>query len=273
MGRKYERVKRCLECVKKKTDFVPKVALVLGSGLGDLAEQIEIAYTMDYSEIEGFPQSTVAGHKGRFVFGYIEHTPVVIMQGRIHYYEGYDMEDVVLPIRLMRQLGAETLFLTNAAGGLNDNFQCGDLMLITDHISSFVKNPLIGENEEAFGVRFPDMSEIYDKDLQQILIKCGKDLSIPLKEGIYLQFTGPSYESPAEIRMCKILGASAVGMSTVVEAIAARHMGMKICGISFISNLAAGISETPLCHEEVKAAADAVAPKFQALVKLAISRM
>lgn len=273
MGRKYERVKQCFECVRKKTDFVPKVALVLGSGLGDLAEQIEIAYTMDYSEIKGFPQSTVAGHKGRFVFGCIEQTPVVIMQGRVHYYEGYDMEDVVLPIRLMRELGADTLFLTNAAGGLDAHFQCGDLMLITDHISSFVKNPLIGENEEAFGVRFPDMSEIYDRDLQQLLLKCGSELSIPMREGVYVQFTGPSYESPAEIRMCRILGASAVGMSTVVEAITAKHMGMKICGISLISNLAAGISETPLCHEEVKAAADAAAPKFQALVKLAISRM
>lgn len=273
MGKKYERVKKCLECVRKKTDFVPRVALVLGSGLGDLAEQIAIADTMDYSEIEGFPKSTVAGHRGRFVFGHIEHTPVVIMQGRIHYYEGYEMEEVVLPIRLMKAMGAEILFLTNAAGGLLDGFSCGDLMLITDHISSFIRNPLIGENEEAFGVRFPDMSEVYDKNLQQIIRKCGIELSIPLKEGVYVQFTGPSYESPAEIRMCKALGASAVGMSTVVEAITAKHMGMKICGISLISNLAAGISKAPLCHEEVKASADAVAPKFQSLVKLAISRM
>lgn len=273
MGKKYERVKKCLDCVRRKTDFVPRVALVLGSGLGDLAEQICIADTLDYSEIEGFPQSTVAGHKGRFVFGYIEKTPVVIMQGRVHYYEGYSMEDVVLPIRLMRAMGAEILFLTNAAGGLGEGFQCGDLMLITDHISSFVENPLLGENEEEFGVRFPDMSEVYNKDLQNFIKNCGKELSIPMKEGVYLQFTGPSYESPAEIRMCKMLGASAVGMSTVVEAITANHMGMKICGISFISNLAAGINETPLCHEEVKAAADAVAPKFQALVKSAIARM
>ena len=273
MGKKYERVKKCLECVRRKTDFVPRVALVLGSGLGDLAEQIRVADTLDYSEIEGFPKSTVAGHKGRFVFGYIEKTPVVIMQGRVHYYEGYPMEDVVLPIRLMKAMGAEILFLTNAAGGLGDGFQCGDLMLITDHISSFIENPLIGENEEEFGVRFPDMSEVYDKELQKVIKDCGKELLVPMKEGVYLQFTGPSYESPAEIRMCKMLGASAVGMSTVVEAITANHMGMKICGISFISNLAAGMNETPLCHEEVKAAADAVAPKFQALVKSAIARM
>lgn len=273
MGALYERVKKCLECVRKKTDFVPKIALVLGSGLGELADQIEVETVIDYTEIEGFPRSTVAGHKGRFVFGYMERKPVVIMQGRIHYYEGYKMEDVVLPIRLMNAMGARILFLTNAAGGLGDGFQCGDLMLITDHISSFVKNPLIGENEDHFGVRFPDMSEVYDKNLQQVIRDCSKELSIPLKEGVYVQFTGPSYESPAEIRMCKTFGASAVGMSTVVEAITANHMGMQICGISFISNLAAGISEKPLCHEEVKAAADVAAPKFQALVKLAVSRM
>ena len=267
------RIEKCLECVRKKTDFIPRVALVLGSGLGDLAEQIDIVSSIDYSEIEGFPQSTVTGHKGRFVFGNIADTPVVIMQGRVHYYEGYTMEDVVLPIRLMHVMGAETLFLTNAAGGLGENFQCGDLMLITDHISCFVPNPLIGGNVSELGVRFPDMSEVYDTSLKEVIRNCSKQLDIPLKEGVYLQLTGPSYETPAEIRMCKTLGASAVGMSTVVEAIVANHMQMKICGISFISNLAAGINETPLCHEEVKAAADAVAPKFQALVKLAISQM
>lgn len=273
MGKMYDRVMNCLACVRQKTDFIPRVALVLGSGLGDLADQIEIVATMDYAEIQGFPQSTVAGHKGRFVFGYIDKTPVVIMQGRVHYYEGYAMEDVVLPIRLMKEMGAEILFLTNAAGGLGEGFQCGDLMIITDQISSFVPNPLIGPNEEAFGVRFPDMSEIYNQDLQSVIRESGKAISIELKEGVYLQFTGPSYESPAEIRMAKVLGASAVGMSTTVEAIVANHMGMKICGVSFISNLASGISETPLCHEEVKAIGDQVAPKFQALVKHAIANM
>ena len=273
MGEIYNRVARCLECIKCKTDFIPRVALILGSGLGELAEKIQIHSILDYSEIEGFPQSTVAGHKGRFVFGYIEKTPVVIMQGRVHFYEGYSMEDVVLPVRLMRAMGAEVLFLTNAAGGLSENFDCGDLMMITDHISSFVPNPLLGKNEEEFGVRFPDMSEIYNKDLQKIIRASAQELGILLKEGTYLQFTGPSYETPAEIRMCKVLGASAVGMSTAVEAMVANHMGMKICGISFISNLAAGINEQPLSHEEVKAAADEVAPKFQALVKHAISKM
>lgn len=273
MGNAYNRVKNCLSCVRKETDFIPKVALILGSGLGDLAEQICIDSVLDYSDIEGFPQSTVAGHKGRFVFGYIEKIPVVIMQGRVHYYEGYSMEDVVLPVRLMHAMGAETLFLTNAAGGIGDDFKCGDFMMITDQISSFVPNPLLGKNDEAFGARFPDMSEIYNKDLQKIIRTSAEELHISIKEGTYLQFTGPSYETPAEIRMCKMLGASAVGMSTAVEAIAANHMGMNVCGISFISNLAAGISGQPLCHEEVKATADKAAPKFQALVKLAISKM
>lgn len=273
MGILNYRVQKCVKCVRKYTDFIPKIAIVLGSGLGDLADTIKVEAILDYGDIDEFPQSTVAGHKGRFVFGYIESNPVVIMQGRVHFYEGYTMEDVVLPIRLMHALGAEKLFLTNAAGGLGDGFESGDLMLITDHISCFVANPLLGENDEAFGVRFPDMSEVYSKELQEIVLDSAKELDISMKTGVYLQLTGPSYETPAEIRMCKLLGASAVGMSTVVEAIAANHMGMEICGISFISNLAAGINETPLCHEEVKEAADAAAPQFQALVKLAVSKM
>lgn len=273
MGVMWERVQRCLRCVRERTNFVPEVALVLGSGLGDLAEQIEVCGVLDYSEIDGFPQSTVAGHKGRFVFGRMGEVPVVIMQGRVHYYEGYSMEEVVLPVRLMKAMGAEKLFLTNAAGGLGDGYCAGDLMMITDHISCFVPNPLLGKNEEEFGVRFPDMSEVYSRRLQEIIRTSSKELGISLKEGTYLQLTGPSYETPTEIRMCRVLGASAVGMSTAVEAVAANHMGMEICGISFISNLAAGIGEEKLSHEEVKAAADEVAPRFQALVKLAISRM
>ncbi len=273
MGKMAERITDCMAYIRKKTDFVPRVALVLGSGLGDLAEQIDVVDTVEYSDIPQFPQSTVAGHKGRFVFGYIGENPVVIMQGRVHYYEGYSMEDVVLPIRLMHAMGAKKLFLTNAAGGLGDGFQCGDLMIITDHISTFVPNPLLGKNEDSFGVRFPDMSEIYNISLQNLIRETARELNINLKEGVYLQLTGPSYETPAEIKMCKLLGASAVGMSTAVEAIAANHLGMDICGISFISNLAAGMSETPLCHEEVKAAADEVAPKFQNLVKNVIAKM
>lgn len=273
MGEVMDRVEQCLACVRAKTSFQPRVALILGSGLGDLAEQIEVEAVIDYAEIHGFPQSTVAGHKGRFVLGYMDKTPVVIMQGRVHYYEGYSMEDVVLPVRLMKAMGAETLFLTNAAGGLGDGFMCGDLMVITDHIACFVPNPLLGANEDKLGVRFPDMSEIYNRSLQQVIHSTADELGITLRDGVYLQLTGPSYETPAEIRMCKTLGASAVGMSTAVEAIAANHMGMQVCGISFISNLAAGISETPLCHEEVKKAADEAAPRFQKLVKSVISKL
>ena len=264
-------IDKCVSNIRMKTDFVPKVALVLGSGLGELADQIEISSFVDYSDIDGFPVSTVAGHKGRFVFGYIGQTSVVIMQGRVHYYEGYTMKEVVLPIRIMKALGAEILFLTNAAGGIGDGFKAGDLMLITDHIASFVPNPLIGANCDDLGVRFPDMSNIYDKELCSLIRNCSKSLDIDIKEGIYIQFTGPSYESPAEIKMSKMLGASAVGMSTAVEAIAANHMGMRICGISLISNLAAGISDNPLTHEEVKEVADAASYKFQSLVKLVIS--
>ena len=258
-----EKLAICYENIRSRTNFVPKLALVLGSGLGDFAETIRICETIDYSSIEGFPVSTVAGHKGRFVFGYVENVPVVIMQGRVHYYEGYDMADVVLPIRLMYMLGAKTLILTNAAGGIAPSLCPGDLMLITDQISSFVPSPLRGANMEQLGPRFPDMSCIYDKRLGQILEKTAAALDMPLKKGIYLQMSGPNYESPAEVRMCKTLGADAVGMSTACEAVAANHMGMKICGISCISNMASGISEKPLSHEEVQEMADQTAPRFK----------
>ncbi len=259
----YEKLAMCYDNIRSRTNFVPKLALVLGSGLGDFAETIRICETIDYSSIEGFPVSTVAGHKGRFVFGYVENVPVVIMQGRVHYYEGYDMADVVLPIRLMYMLGAKTLILTNAAGGIAPSLCPGDLMLITDQISSFVPSPLRGANMEQLGPRFPDMSCIYDKRLGQILEKTAAALDMPLKKGIYLQMGGPNYESPAEVRMCKTLGADAVGMSTACEAVAANHMGMKICGISCISNMASGISEKPLSHEEVQEMADQTAPRFK----------
>ena len=259
----YEKLAICYENIRSRTNFVPKLALVLGSGLGDFAETIRICETIDYSSIEGFPVSTVAGHKGRFVFGYVENVPVVIMQGRVHYYEGYDMADVVLPIRLMYMLGAKTLILTNAAGGIAPSLCPGDLKLITDQISSFVPSPLRGANMEQLGPRFPDMSCIYDKRLGQILEKTAAALDMPLKKGIYLQMGGPNYESPAEVRMCKTLGADAVGMSTACEAVAANHMGMKICGISCISNMASGISEKPLSHEEVQEMADQTAPRFK----------
>lgn len=269
----YEKLLKCYESVREKTDFVPKVALILGSGLGDYAKNIQVVDTIDYHDIEGFPVSTVSGHAGRFIFGYIGEVPVVCMQGRVHYYEGYPMTDVVLPIRLMNMIGAEVLFLTNAAGGVQDGMKAGDLMLIKDQISSFVPSPLIGANIDELGVRFPDMSEIYDKDLQQVVRDVAKDLGIGIKEGVYIQFTGPAYESPTEVQMAKRFGADAVGMSTACEAVAANHMGMKIVGISCISNMASGISSVPLTHEEVKQTADDTAPKFEALVTGVIKKI
>jgi purine-nucleoside phosphorylase len=259
--------------MKEEIPFRPKIALILGSGLGDYGEEIRIEKTISYHDIEGFPVSTVPGHKGRFLFGYVENVPVVIMQGRVHYYEGYSMTDVVLPVRLMKLMGAEVLFLTNASGGVNFEFSAGDFMLIKDQIADFVPSPLIGENIEELGPRFCDMSEVYDKDLRKIIKDTAKKLDIPLKEGIYIQLTGPNFETPAEVRMCRILGADAVGMSTACEGIAANHMDMKICGISCISNLACGMTEEPLSHEEVQATADRVAPLFKKLITASIVKI
>ena len=265
----YQKLLRCYESVQKKFDFTkftPGAAIVLGSGLGDYADDIEVVGEVDYHDIEGFPVSTVPGHAGKFIFGYVGDVPVVCMKGRVHYYEGYPITDVVLPTRLMKLMGAKILFLTNACGGINPEFKAGDFMLIEDQISVFAPNPLIGENIDELGTRFPDMSHVYDEELRKIIRKAAKGNGIELKEGVYCQFTGPSFESPAEIRMAGKLGADAAGMSTVVEAIAANHMGMRICGISFVSNLAAGISPNPLTHEEVQEAANAAAPKFKKLI-------
>ena len=273
MNQVYEKLLKCYECYKERIDFTPKVALVLGSGLGDFAETIRVVDTLDYHDIEGFPVSTVPGHTGRFIFGYVGEVPVVCMQGRVHYYEGYEMSDVVLPARLMKMMGAEVLFLTNAAGGVKQGFHAGDLMLITGQIASFIPSPLRGANIDELGVRFPDMSQIYDLNLQRIVRKAAVTLGIDIKEGTYLQFSGPQYESPQEITMSRTLGADAVGMSTACEAIAARHMGMKVVGISCISNLASGISPVPLSHKEVQEVADEVAPKFQALVTEIITQI
>ncbi|MBS4983684.1 MAG: purine-nucleoside phosphorylase [Hungatella hathewayi] len=273
MSAVYEKLMKCLESVRAQVDFEPEVALVLGSGLGDYAEEIDIRATLDYHDIEGFPVSTIPGHKGRFVFGYVGKVPVVIMQGRVHFYEGYPIQDVVLPARLMKLMGAKVLFLTNAAGGVNGNFHAGDFMLMNDQISTFVPSPLIGENIEEFGPRFPDMSQVYDKDLRELIKTTAGELQIPLQEGVYIQLTGPAYESPAEVRMCRTLGADAVGMSTACEALAANHMGMKICGISFISNLACGMTDEPLSHKEVQEAADKAAPLFKKLVTASIEKI
>ena len=270
MNQIYKKVVDCYESIKERIPFSPRVALVLGSGLGNYADSMNVKAEISYSEIRDFPVSTVPGHAGKFIFGYVGEVPVVCMKGRVHYYEGYPISDVVLPARLMKRMGAQILFLTNASGGINTSFGAGDFMLIQDHISCFAPNPLIGQNVDEFGVRFPDMSTVYDRELQDKIRKAARDNGINLKEGVYAQLTGPSFESPAEIRMLRTLGADAVGMSTVVEAIAANHMGMRICGISCVSNLAAGLSANPLTHEEVQEAADKAAPLVQKLITQSI---
>lgn len=267
------KLQTCLASIREKTDFKPEIALILGSGLGDYADGIQIETTVDYSEIEGFPVSTVTGHKGRFVFGYVGEVPVVIMQGRVHYYEGYPMTDVVLPTRLMGLLGAKKLILTNAAGGINEHFRPGDFMMIIDHIATGVPSPLIGPNLEELGPRFPDMSEVYSRRIQGVIREAASDCGISLREGVYVQLTGPNYETPAEVKMCKIWGGDAVGMSTACEAVAARHMGMEIGGISCITNLAAGISKEKLDHKEVQETADRVSKDFKRLVTKIIETM
>ena len=270
MSIQYEKLERCYEYYRSIADFHPRVGLILGSGLGGYAKNMHVEKEIPYREIPDFPVSTVQGHDGRFLLGWIGKVPVVVMKGRVHYYEGYSMTDVVLPVRLMKLMGAEVLFLTNASGRVNHEFSAGDFMLIQDQIADFVPSPLIGANIEELGPRFCDMSEVYDKKLREIIKDTAKELGIPLKEGVYIQLTGPNFETPAEVRMCRILGADAVGMSTACEGIAANHMGMKICGISCISNLACGMTEEPLSHEEVQATADRVAPLFKKLITASI---
>lgn len=270
MSEMYHKLVNCYNSIRCLTDFQPSFALVLGSGLGGFADKIQVEETIAYHQIEGFPKSTVEGHKGRFVFGYIDGIPIVVMQGRVHYYEGYDMEDVVLPIRLMRLMGAEVLMVTNASGGINAQFRAGDLMMIKDQIATFVPSPLRGKNCDKLGVRFPDMTEAYDRKLREIIRRTARQLEIDLREGIYIQFPGPQFETPAEICMARALGADAVGMSTACEVIAARHMGMRVCGISCVSNLAAGMTNGPLLHEDVQKNAQLSAEAFEKLVYTSI---
>lgn len=266
MSQAYALLEKWVRAVREVTDFTPEIGIVLGSGLGDFARLVDRRAEVSYDSLPGFPVSTVAGHAGKLIFGYVRSVPVVVMQGRVHYYEGYSMEQVVAPIRLMGLLGAKKLLLTNAAGGVNTSFTPGDLMLITDHISAFVPSPLRGENPQELGPRFPDMSRVYDKEMGRAVLEAGEKLGESLQQGVYLQWQGPNYETPAEIRMFRTLGADAVGMSTVCEAIAARHMGLRVCAVSCITNMACGILPQPLSHEEVQQTANRVKDKFQALV-------
>lgn len=261
-----DKVKESVNYIKGKINIIPKVGIILGSGLGEMAETLEDEVVIKYSEVPNLPESTVKGHKGQFVFGKLQGKDVVMMQGRFHYYEGNKMEDLVLPVYIMKYLGVETLVVTNAAGGVNLDFKPGDLMLITDHVNLAFNNPLIGKNDENLGVRFPDMSSVYDKELINLAKNAAKNLNIELKQGTYFMFTGPTYETPAEIRMTRILGGDAVGMSTVPEVIAARHSGIKVLGISCITNMAAGILDKALNHEEVIEVSNRVKDKFINLI-------
>ncbi|MBU1222160.1 purine-nucleoside phosphorylase [Myxococcota bacterium] len=263
----YNNLKKTADYISQKTNGLkPEIGLILGSGLGDFADSVEGAFRIPYSEIPGFAVSTVSGHAGMLVAGQIEGKTVAIMQGRIHYYEGHSMENIIFPARALVMLGCKTLIITNAAGGIT-HLSPGDLCLISDHINFMGANPLRGENDERLGPRFPDMSDIYSKELRKTVKEIAHRNGILLKEGIYAAMPGPTYESPAEINMLKVAGASMVGMSTVPESIAAHHMGASIIGISCISNLAAGISPVPLTHEEVKETASRISDIFKKLIR------
>lgn len=256
-----------------KTTIKPEIGLILGSGLGVLAEEITEAVTIPYEEIPHFPVSTVEGHKGQWVIGKLNGKNVVAMQGRFHFYEGYSLEEVTFPVRVMKAMGVQTLLITNASGGIQLDYEPGDLMIIKDHLNLTGSNPLIGPNDESFGVRFPDMSTAYDPELRNVARKVAEENGIDVKEGVYVGLTGPSYETPAEIRMLRILGADAVGMSTVPEVIVARHSGIRVLGISCISNMAAGILPQPLSHQEVMETGEKVKDKFLRLVRGVITEM
>ena len=268
-----EKILESANYIKSKTDIVPTIGLILGSGLGVLGDEIENPVIIKYDEIPNFPVSTVEGHKGQLVIGQLEGKNVIAMQGRFHYYEGYTMKDVTFPVRVMKELGIETIFVTNAAGGSNKSFKPGDLMIITDHINLAGYNPLIGKNDNRLGVRFPDMSSAYNKEYIEIAKKCAKELNINIKEGVYALFTGPVYETPAEVRMASVLGADAVGMSTVPEVIVARHSELDVIGISCITNMAAGILDQPLNHEEVIETTQMVQTQFLNLVKMIVESL
>jgi purine-nucleoside phosphorylase len=268
-----KQIEDCAALVRQKTPLAPEVGLVLGSGLGFLGDQVEEGVRLAYTELPGLPSSTVPGHAGRLVLGKLGGRPVAVMQGRFHFYEGYGMAQVTAGVRLLGRLGVQGLIVTNAAGGLRADLKPGDLMLIRDHINLMGTNPLIGPNRADWGPRFPDMSDAYARALRDQAKEIARGLNLPLVEGVYAAFTGPSYETPAEIRALGVLGADAVGMSTIPEVIAASHMGLGVVGISCISNLAAGISAQPLSHAEVTETADRVRPIFSQLVIELVKRL
>lgn len=269
----YERAEHAARTIRARMTAEPRIAIVLGSGLGGFADDFEDAVRIPYNEIPGFPRSTVEGHTGRLVGGKVDNVPVLAMQGRVHYYEGYSLEEVTFPIRTFKLLGIKTLVLTNAAGGINVQFTQGALMVISDHVNLMGDNPLRGPNDERFGPRFPDMSAVYSPALQELAIEEAKAIGVEVRRGIYGGLSGPSYETPAEIHLLRNLGADAVGMSTVPEAIVARHMDLEVLGISCITNMAAGISDAPIDHAEVMATGDRVRVTFTELLRRVVGRI
>lgn len=261
-----------IDYIKRKGITEPKVGLILGSGLGDLADEIEESIQLDYSDIPNFPVSTVEGHDGKLVYGTLAGKKVIALKGRFHYYEGYDLNKVTFPVRIFNELGVESVIITNAAGGVNESFNPGDLMIITDHLNFTGSNPLIGQNISEHGPRFVDMTETYSQRGQQLLKDIAKDNDFPIKEGVYTWFTGPTYETPAEIKATRVMGGDAVGMSTVPEAIVAKHCGLEVFGISCITNLAAGM-QAELNHEEVVEVSTKVKPRFKLLITELINQI
>jgi len=259
--------------IQAKLNTIPSIGLILGSGLGILAEEIENPVVIPYKDIPYFPVSTVSGHKGRLVAGKLQGKDVIAMQGRFHYYEGYTLQQVTFPVRVMKHLGAESLIVTNASGGINKDFTPGDLMLITDHINNIGDHPLIGENDDTLGERFPDMSACYDQEYIRHASRIAGEIDLSVQKGVYVANSGPSYETPAEVNMLRILGADAVGMSTVPEVIVAGHSNMRVLGISCISNMAAGILDQPLTHQEVIETTEKVKEMFLKFMKNIISTL
>ncbi|HKG60545.1 MAG TPA: purine-nucleoside phosphorylase [Pyrinomonadaceae bacterium] len=266
----YERAEHATRVIRSRISVEPRIALVLGSGLGGFADDFEEAVSIPYEDIPGYVRSTAQGHAGRLVIGKIDSVPVLAMQGRVHYYEGYSLEEVTFAVRTFGLLGVKTLVLTNAAGGINVQLTQGALMVISDHLNLMGVNPLRGANDERFGPRFPDMSSVYSRELQELVIDEAKAIGVEVRRGIYGALSGPSYETPAEIHLLRNLGADAVGMSTVPEAIVARHMGLEVLGISCITNMAAGIGDEPINHEEVMATGDRVRETFAELLRRVI---
>lgn len=269
----YERAEHAARTIRARLTLEPRIAMVLGSGLGGFADDFDEAVRIPYEEIPGFPRSTVEGHSGRLVVGKVDGVPVLAMQGRVHYYEGYSLEEVTFPVRTFKLLDIKSLVLTNAAGGINVQLTQGALMVISDHLNLMGDNPLLGPNDERFGPRFPDMSAVYSPELQELVVEEAKAIGVEVRRGIYGGLSGPSYETPAEIHLLRNLGADAVGMSTVPEAIVARHMNLEVLGISCITNMAAGLGDQPIDHAEVMATGDRVRGTFTQLLRRVVNRI